>query len=170
MLLKLLCFIQPPGTGKSHLARAIAGECVETTFFAVSASDLLSKYQGESEQHVKMLFCEARRRRPSVIFIDEIDSLGMARSDQDSDGSRRVKTEIFVQMDGATSDNRGVFVIAATNTPQNLDDALLRRFDKLVYIPLPDTNARCDMLRRGFWDCSKITDPVIQTVAMRTEG
>jgi len=87
--------------------------------------------------------------KPSIIFIEEIDGLVKARSDGDSDSSRRVKSELFVQMEGFTKNN-GLFVIATTNTPQDLDQAILRRFDKLIYIPLPDESARYQIFQKKF--------------------
>jgi vacuolar protein-sorting-associated protein 4 len=132
----------PPGTGKSFLAKAVSTEAGASTFFSVSSSDLVSKYQGESERLVKNLFDLARSRQPSIIFIDEIDSLCGARSDGDNDSTRRIKTEFLVQMQGVGKSNDGVLVLGATNTPWSLDPAVRRRFEKRIYIPLPDSSAR----------------------------
>lgn len=128
----------PPGNGKSFVARAVASE-TNSSFFAVSSSDVVSKWQGESERLVKSLFESARKKAPSVIFIDEIDSIAGTRNDEESDGTRRIKTELLVQMQGVGNDNKNVLVLGATNTPWSLDPAVRRRFEKRIYIGLPDS-------------------------------
>ena len=161
-------FYGPPGTGKTYLAKAVAAEMNNITFFSVSASSLISKYQGESELCIKVLCNVARSKKPSVIFFDEVDSLGLSRTDTDNDSSRRIKTELFIQMDGL-EENAGVFVMAATNTPFNIDSALLRRFDKLLYVPLPDKLTRYKMLQQRLSN-EGISEDNLQILAAKTEG
>jgi len=136
----------PPGTGKSYLAKACATEA-EGTFFSVSSSDLVSKWMGESERLVRSLFEMARANKPAIIFIDEIDSLCGSRSDGENDSSRRIKTEFLVQMQGVGHDDQGILVLGATNIPWGLDSAIRRRFERRIYIPLPDERARAYMFK-----------------------
>jgi len=136
----------PPGTGKSYLAKAVATEA-QSTFLSVSSSDLVSKWQGESERLVKNLFEMARGETHSIIFIDEIDSLVTSRSEGESDSARRIKTEFLVQMDGVGKGKDNILVLGATNTPWEIDMAMRRRFEKKVYIPLPSAHARAAMFK-----------------------
>ncbi|KAK9103512.1 hypothetical protein Sjap_020766 [Stephania japonica] len=137
-----LLLFGPPGNGKTMLAKAVASES-EATFFNISASSLTSKWVGEAEKLVRTLFMVAISMQPSVIFMDEIDSIMSARSANENDSSRRLKSEFLVQFDGVSSNpNDLVIVIGATNRPQDLDDAVLRRLVKRIYIPLPDENVR----------------------------
>ena len=146
----------PPGTGKTLLAKALATQG-KTTFFNVSPTTFASKWKGESEKLVRILFEMARFYAPSTIFIDEVDSIGQKRSDGDNEASRKVMAEMLVQMDGVSGKldqedisieelkKNIVMVMGATNLPWDLDDALRRRFEKRVYIPLPNSVGRREM-------------------------
>lgn len=145
---KGLLLFGPPGTGKTMIGRAIASQS-KAKFFNISASSLLSKWMGESEKTVRALFLTAKAMQPSVVFIDEVDSILQSRSDHEHESTRRVKTEFLVQMDGAgTSRDDRVLVVGATNRPQELDEAARRRFVKRLYIPLPNSSARATLINR----------------------
>ncbi|BCS03385.1 vacuolar protein sorting-associated protein 4 [Aspergillus awamori] len=160
----------PPGTGKSYLAKAVATEA-NSTFFSVSSSDLVSKWMGESERLVKQLFNMARENKPAIIFIDEVDALCGPRGEGESEASRRIKTELLVQMDGVGKDSKGVLILGATNIPWQLDAAIRRRFQRRVHISLPDINARMKMfmLAVGSTPC-ELTQADYRTLAEMSEG
>ncbi len=131
-----------PGTGKTMIANAIAGE-LGATFFSIKCSDILSKWFGEAEQNIKALFSEAGKHKVSVIFFDEFDALGSKR-DTDSSTMKRVIPELLVGIQNAEESENTLIVIAATNRPWDIDSAFLRpgRFNLRIHVPLPDEAAR----------------------------
>ena len=132
----------PPGCGKTHLARATAGEC-NAKFISVAITDILSKWIGESERHLHDIFENARAHTPAVLFIDEIDAIGMNRSDAGSYQAPIVNV-LLTEMDGIQARNESLMVLAATNVPWRVDSALRRpgRFDRVLFVPPPDAGAR----------------------------
>ncbi|XP_044512432.1 katanin p60 ATPase-containing subunit A-like 2 isoform X2 [Mangifera indica] len=161
----------PPGTGKTMLAKAIATEC-KTTFFNISASSVVSKWRGDSEKLIKVLFELARHHAPSTIFLDEIDAIishrGEGRSEHEA--SRRLKTELLIQMDGLTRTDELVFVLAATNLPWELDAAMLRRLEKRILVPLPEPEARRAMFEELLHSQADEEGLPYDVLVERTEG
>ena len=160
----------PPGCGKTLIAKAVAAE-VNATFFNVSAANIVSKWLGESERLVMNLFELARENRPSVIFMDELDSIGVARSGDDVGGERRLKTQLLSELQGLTSSHdERVTLIGATNLPWELDFALKSRFEKKILVPLPDRGARRIIFEIHMEDVEVSTEVNYRELADLTEG
>ncbi|KAJ8653814.1 hypothetical protein O0I10_010495 [Lichtheimia ornata] len=137
----------PPGTGKTMLAKAVAKES-GSRMLEIQASDIYEMYVGEGEKNVKALFSLARKLSPCVVFIDEVDSLlGRRRSDSSSNSRREIINQFMVEWDGLSSDNQGVMVMAATNRPFDLDDAVLRRMPRRILVDLPKEDDRMEILK-----------------------
>lgn len=138
----------PPGCGKTYLARATAGE-VKAGFLAVGISDILDLWVGQSEKNLHAIFEQARGHRPCVLFFDEVDALGANRTDMLKSGGRQIINQFLSELDGVAASNEGVLVLAATNAPWHLDPAFRRpgRFDRILFVPPPDTAARAAILR-----------------------
>lgn len=138
----------PPGCGKTHLARATAGE-VKASFLAVGINDVLDMWIGSSEHKLHELFEQARRNRPCVLFFDEVDALGASRTDMRQSGGRQLINQFLSELDGVNTSNEGVLILAATNAPWHLDSAFRRpgRFDRILFVPPPDAVARAEVLR-----------------------
>ncbi len=133
----------PPGCGKTHLARATAGE-INANFIPVGISDILDMYIGQSERNLHAIFEKARRLKPCVLFFDEVDALGANRTDMRTSAGKHVINQFLAELDGVQYDNDGILILAATNTPWHLDPAFRRpgRFDRIIFVPPPDENAK----------------------------
>jgi SpoVK/Ycf46/Vps4 family AAA+-type ATPase len=145
---KGILFFGPPGTGKTLLAAAAAGS-LKATFFNVKISSVLSKYFGESTKLITALYESARKHAPSIVFIDELDSITMSREGDQSEASRKVLATLLAELDGFQDkkSDKLILTLAATNTPDSLDDAVLSRFPKRIYIQLPDKKACQEIIK-----------------------
>jgi SpoVK/Ycf46/Vps4 family AAA+-type ATPase len=138
----------PPGCGKTHLARATAGE-VRASFIAVGINDVLDMWLGNSERNLHEIFERAREHRPCVLFFDEVDALGASRTDMRQSAGRQLINQFLSELDGVGASNEGVLILAATNAPWHLDTAFRRpgRFDRILFVPPPDAPARASIFR-----------------------
>jgi transitional endoplasmic reticulum ATPase len=166
-------FYGPPGTGKTMLAKAVANECA-ANFISVKGPELLSMWFGESESNIRDIFDKARAAAPCVVFLDELDSIAKSRGGSVGDAggaSDRVVNQLLTEMDGMTS-KKNVFVIGATNRPEQLDNALCRpgRLDTLVYVPLPDEASRAGILKAQLRKTPVAPDVDINFIASKTHG
>jgi SpoVK/Ycf46/Vps4 family AAA+-type ATPase len=160
----------PPGCGKTLIAKAVATEC-DATFFNVSAAAIISKWLGESEKLVKELFEAAKEKMPSLVFIDEVDSIATERAAGEHDALRRVKTQLMQAMDGVTSKAEDrIVVLGATNIPWEIDAAFRRRFEKRIYVPLPDLEARQAIFKIHTKGVEHAPEVNFEELAMLSEG
>ncbi len=166
-----ILFYGPPGCGKSLLAAA-ASHGLDAVFFNVPVSGLVSKWFGESAKLVSALYQEARQHPSSIVFLDEIDALAGDREAQDSSASRQILANLLAELDGvATKDQDDrVITIAATNSPWDLDPAILSRFSRRIYIPLPDHAARVRMLEILIQERGFELEMPIENLAKQTDG
>ncbi len=160
----------PPGCGKTHLARAVAGE-LGAHFLAIGINDVLEMWIGASEKNLHALFENARGHKPCVLFIDEVDALAASRSDMRASAGRQVINQFLAELDGIGADNEGLLILAATNAPWHVDAAFRRpgRFDQVIFVPPPDQSARAAILRLHLVG-KPATEVDHDQVAKRTEG
>ncbi|EST06364.1 CDC48, N-terminal subdomain protein [Kalmanozyma brasiliensis GHG001] len=170
---KGVLFYGPPGTGKTLLAKAIANEC-QANFISIKGPELLTMWFGESEANVRDVFDKARAAAPCVMFFDELDAIAKARGGSSGDGGGagdRVINQILTEMDGVSS-RKNVFIIGATNRPDQIDPAILRpgRLDQLIYIPLPDEPSRLSILKATLKKSPIAEDVDLNFLAKHTHG
>ena len=160
----------PPGCGKTFIARAIAGE-LGAAFISIGLADVLDMYIGQSERNLRELFETARRTTPAVLFIDEIDALGRKRSFMRESAGRNIVNQLLSELDGIGNENDGLFVLAATNHPWDVDSALRRpgRLDRMLLVLPPDAPAREAILRANLSE-RPTTNLDIPAIAAKTEG
>jgi len=158
----------PPGCGKTHLARATAGE-IKAGFISVGISDVLDMWIGNSERNLHQLFEQARRNAPCVLFFDEVDALGASRTDMRTSGGRHLINQFLAEMDGVNASNDGLLILGATNAPWHLDSAFRRpgRFDRILFVPPPDAAARASILRLHLHG-KPSEDPDFEALAKKT--
>lgn len=160
----------PPGCGKTHIARAVAGE-IKASFISMGINDVLEMWIGSSERNLHQLFETARANRPCVLFVDEVDALAASRSDMRASAGRQVINQFLAELDGIDGGNEGLLVLAATNAPWHVDPAFRRpgRFDRIIFVPPPDAAARASILRIHLAG-KPAADVDVEAVAKRTDG
>ena len=160
----------PPGCGKTHLARATAGE-IKSNFLAIGINDVLDMWIGSSERNLHSLFEQARRSRPCVLFFDEVDALAASRADMRASAGRHMINQFLAEMDGIGASNEGVLILAATNAPWHVDAAFRRpgRFDQILFVPPPDGDARASILRIHLKG-KPVEDIDHESIAKKTDG
>jgi len=164
----------PPGCGKTLLAAAVATE-IDATFFSIDAASIMSKWLGEGEQNVAKLFGSVRKsaieRKPSIVFIDELDSL-MGKHQNEVGGEIRVRNQFLKEMDGIVDKGKNlhVYVIGATNKPWDLDWGFIRRFQKRILVPLPDHHTRLMMFKLHTTNLALVADVDLHELARLSEG
>ena len=160
----------PPGTGKTMLAKAVANE-TDCKFFTISGPEIMSKFYGESEENLRKIFDDAQKNAPSILFIDEIDSIAPKREDSGGEVERRVVAQLLALMDGLQSRGQ-VVVIGATNLPNNIDPALRRggRFDRELEIGIPNRSSRLDILHIHTRGMPLASDVSLEVLANVTHG
>jgi AAA+ superfamily predicted ATPase len=143
-----LLFFGPPGCGKTLLARAAAGEC-NVRFINVNLATVLDKWVGNSEKAVSMIFALARKKTPTIVFLDEVDAIGGSRATMQAGWEKKLISQLLIELDGLASDNKNVMVLGASNAPWEVDFALRRpgRLGRLVFVPPPDAAARTAIFR-----------------------
>ena len=160
----------PPGCGKTHLARATAGE-IKAGFVSIGINDVLDMWLGNSERNLHELFERARRAKPCVLFFDEVDALAASRSDMRQSSARHLINQFLAEMDGVSASNDGLLILAATNAPWHVDPAFRRpgRFDRILFVPPPDAASRADVLRLHLAG-KPVQDVDHDHVAKKTDG
>ncbi len=160
----------PPGCGKTHLARATAGE-IKASFISVGINEVLEMWIGSSERNLHQIFENAREHSPCVLFFDEVDALGASRSDMRQSAARQLINQFLAELDGVKASNEGVLILAATNAPWHLDSAFRRpgRFDRILFVPPPDLAARAAIVQIHLRDRPTL-DVDCDHVAKKTEG
>ncbi|WP_066633358.1 AAA family ATPase [Labilibacter marinus] len=147
----------PPGCGKTHIAKATAGE-IDSAFISVGINEVMDMYLGQSEKQLHEIFDFARNNTPAVIFFDEVDALGASRNDMRGSAGKNVINQFLQELDGINASNDGILVLGATNAPWHIDNAFKRpgRFDRIIFIPPPDAIARKEILEIQLKDKPKM--------------